>query len=332
MAPVSTLLYALAAVTKGTYYPIGIFGDSGEVEEGNHIPTWATQSEYCEVPFFKSYFALQRGLNLTTVYAPTGAVTAVQTLPAPADNWWGASFDTQGVLWAVGFPATQNGIQSLWTVEGVATSSSSSSSSSQGQAKELNVTVQASGFDVYTGLLPCALSVGQSGLYWLTDAPNYQTMITTATLLPNPRGKQRVGNVSSVLYKGTGAIEAITAYTPPYGGPEGLLALDISGAHGPELLHVDPGTGQILASLFTWPATLDDDDAGDLVYDPASGHAWVLLATLGPAPYRSLFSLDLTGTAVPGTQAQILTNFTIDLDTTTVDVAGLALAPATARK
>lgn len=328
MPPVSTLLYALASITKGTYYPIGIFGDSGEVEEGRPIPSWATQSEYCDVPFFDSYFVLQRGRNLTTIDAATAAVTAVQALPAPPDNWWGATFDSQGVLWAVGFPATANGVPSLWTVEGLPVTS----------AQELNVTVQASGFDVYTGLLPCVLSVGSSGVYWLTDAPNYQTMITTAALLPQPAaapshgGKHRVGNVSSVLYKGTGAIEAITAYTPPYGGPEGLLALDISGAHGPELLHVDPVTGRIVSSLYTWPATLDDDDAGDLIYDAASGHAWVLLATLGPAPYRSLYSLDLTGTRVPGTQAVVLSNVTLDLDTTTVDVAGLALAPAQGRR
>jgi hypothetical protein len=85
----------------------------------------------------------------------------------------------------------------------------------------VNITVEASGFDVYNGLLPCVLSAGNAGVYWLSNFPGYRTMVTTALYTPTPpstgagTGNCRIANVSSVLYSGIGALEAIVAYTPP---------------------------------------------------------------------------------------------------------------------
>lgn len=270
------MLHALAACNNGSYVPMTINSITASVEYGTRLLTGGyTPDVYCDSPYdaSRNSFTVVNGLDLTTLDAASGIVLSEALLNSPTDNWYGSAYDSNGEFFAIGYPATDDGTQSIWKVN-------------QTTARQ---EVVLSNFSVFNGLLFCVFAINDGKAFWLSNFPDFQEIVNVADL-----NTGRI--ISQNLYRGDGAILALHAITLIGSDATQLLALDIKGERGPLIATIDPSTG-VPNVLVTFNATELDDDDGSLAYDSQTGMVYCILAVDSGTPgvvQRILHSIDIT--------------------------------------
>lgn len=316
------VLFALAGMADSSYRAIQIQAGTGNVTFGPHIlKDQQVPDLYCNAAYNSmgtSSFTVQHNTTLSVVDATSGSVTSTSQLEQEP-NWSGSAYTSDGTLYALGYPATIDGQQSLWRVD----------------ASTGAVHVVSSGFKVYNGLLSCVFTVvggatpNTGAAYWLSNFPGFNTIVSTADLSS--------GSVSGVLYRGDGALLSLLAVPnrtaaqaqqqaqpQAAAGSTMLLGLDIKGERGPLLVAINPSTG-VPAVLYTFPLQDLDDDEGSLAYDEATGLAYVLMAVTNSS--SGVTSRSLCAVNVTSSPPALLSTVPLDLPdpATVVGVFGLSL-------
>lgn len=254
--------------------------------------TSTTQHTYCSFAFNPNppTWVLEEPGTAWTVDAFNGSVLSTVSLSSKWNYDVIAWDPVRKTTLAVGWPDADTGNLSVTSLDAVS-----------GKIGVLNDSLLS-----HEWILPCqvALSASTGTLYYTQDWGNMRIG------LEGWSGRSNNQTVDT-LYRSNGAPAALAVYAPPLQpSAEHVLALDIDGGRGPQVIDIDPATGN-MNPMITLSADYNVDSEGAAAWDPVGRNLWLAL-TRGNA--TTGVTTDLVAVNIPANGDKVTaTAYNLDL-------------------